>query len=125
AIARPVDRIAESALLPRDRVARLFFPLPHALHECLAPDVATVFALGIELAFDDHLRRDAGVVRAWLPERIAPVHAMKARQRIHERVLKRMTHVQRPRHVRRRDHDAVGLALAGWCEPAVRLPSFV
>src|SRR5690606_4405869 len=50
---------------------------------------------------------------------------MKARQRIHERVLKRMTHVQRPRHVRRRDHDAVGLALAGWCEPAVRLPSFV
>ena len=110
AIARPVDGIAEPAFLSRNRVTRLRLPLPHALDEGLAADFATMHAFGVELSLDDHLRRDARVIGARLPQRLVAFHAMQAGQGIHQRVLKRMAHVQRAGHIRRRNHDAVGLA---------------
>jgi len=84
AIARPIDRVAESSFLTRNRVARLRLPFPHALHERFAPDVATVLAFRVELALHDHLRRDARVIGAGLPQRVAALHPVEASQRIHE-----------------------------------------
>ncbi len=125
AIARPVDRIAEAPLLPEDRVAGLRLPLPHALDERLASEVAPVLAFRVQLPLDDHLCRDAGVVGARLPQRVVAVHAVLARQRVHQRVLERVPHVQRAGDVRRRNYDGVRLATAGRCEPTVRLPALV
>ena len=80
-------------------------------------------AFGVELALDDHLRGDAGVVGAGLPQRVIAAHAVVARQRVHERVLERVAHVQRAGDVRRRQHDAVRLALARWLERAAGFPA--
>ena len=58
--------------LLRDLAAGLFFPLPDALDEFLAAEIALAIALAIQQALDDHLRRDAGVVHAGLPQRAVP-----------------------------------------------------
>ncbi len=125
AVARPVDRVAEPAHLARDRVARFLFPLPHALDEFLAAEVVPRPAVGGKLALDHHLRGDARVVGARLPEGAIAVHAVQPGQHVHQRVLEGMPHVQRARDVRRRDDDAVGRALADGREPAGRFPGSV
>ena len=84
-----------------------------------------MFAFGAELALDHHLRGDAGVVRARLPQRGVAAHAMPARERVHERVLERVAHVQRAGDVRRRQHDAVGLAVSRRREGARGFPTLV
>ena len=57
-------------------------------------------AVPFQLAFDDDLRRNAGVVGAWLPQRVGAAHAVVARERIHERLVETVPHVQRTGHVR-------------------------
>ena len=120
--ARPVARGAEAAHLPLDGVARLLLPLPHALDEGVAAEVIARGAFAREQARDDHLRGDAGVVGAELPQRVAAAHAVVADQRVHDRVLERVAHVQRAGHVRRRQHDAVGLARSRGLEVPGGLP---
>ena len=125
ALATPVHACAEAAQLARDRAAGLLLPFPHALDERLATQVVARQALGVELAFHDHLRGDAGVIGSRLPQRPVAAHAVVARQPVHDRVLERMSHVQRAGHVRRRDHDAVRRAVAAGLETAVGLPLLV
>jgi len=67
AVARPVHGIAEAAHLPRDRAARLFLPLPDSLDELLAAEVLACLAHRVQLPLDDHLGRDACMVRTRLP----------------------------------------------------------
>ena len=62
-----------------------------------------------QLALDHQLRGDAGVVGARLPEHVLAAHALEAAEHVLQRVVERVPHVQRARHVRRRDDDAVGL----------------
>src|SRR6185436_1252573 len=50
---------------------------------------------------------------------------MPARQRIHECVLERVPHVQRASDVRRRQRDAVRLAVTARCESSGSFPTFV
>ena len=102
----PVDGRAHAAQLLGDLSARRLFPCPHALDELLAAEFGPALLLLFELALDHHLRRDACVVRTHLPERVASAHALIANQRIHERVLERMAHVQAAGDIRRWDHDA-------------------
>jgi hypothetical protein len=125
AVARPIDGIAEATLLPEDRAARLFLPLPHALDESFAPQIEPVLALRVQLPLDHHLRGDTGVIGAGLPQGVEAIHAVLARERVHQRVLKSVAHVQRAGNVRRRDDYGVRLAAAGRRKPAVRLPSLV
>ena len=73
-------------------------------------EVGALLALRVELALDDHLRGDAGVIRAGLPQRVVAPHAVVAGERVHQRVLERVPHVQRAGDVRRRDDDAIGRA---------------
>ena len=63
------------------------------------------YAVARELAFDDHLSGDAGVVGARLPERIVSAHPGIADQNVLQRVVERMAHVQAAGDVRRRDND--------------------
>ena len=55
---------------------------------------------------------DVGVVGARLPQRTMPLHAVEAGERVHQRVLERVAHVQRARHVGRRDYDAIARTVA-------------
>src|SRR6185436_6611561 len=125
AVAAPVDGRAETAHLSRDGPAGLLLPTPHALVESFSAERVARLALGEELALDDHLRRDAGVVRARLPKRAVALHAMETREHVHDRVLERVAHVERPSHVRWRDDDAKGRAAACGSEVALRLPASV
>ncbi len=111
-VAAPVDGCAHAPQLLRDLAARVLLPVPDALHEFLAAEFAPGGAFGIQQALDDHLCRDARVVHSRLPERAIPGHALVARQRVHDRVLERVAHVQRARDVGRWDHDAIRLAVA-------------
>jgi hypothetical protein len=65
----------------------------------------------IELALDDDLGGDAGVVGARLPQRVVAAHAVVARQRVHERLVEAVAHVQRAGDVRRRQQDAEAVGL--------------
>ena len=110
ALARPVGRGAEAMQLLADAAAQLLLPGPDPLDEGLAADLAAAQALALELALDHHLGRDAGVVGAGLPEHRPAAHPPEADQRVLDRVVQRMAHVQAAGDVRRRHDDAVGLA---------------
>lgn len=63
-----------------------------------------------KLALDDHLRRDARMVRARLPQHVLATHTLEADQDVLQRIVERMPDVERTGHVRRRDNDGKGLA---------------
>ena len=112
ALAAPVARGAEALELVDDGAAALGLPRPHLLDELLAAQRAAVGLLPLhQLPLDHHLRGDAGVVRARLPQHVLAAHALEAAQHVLQRVVERVPHVQRARHVGRRDDDAVGLGL--------------
>ena len=91
----------------------------------LAAEVVAGLALGLKLALDHHLGGDAGVVGARLPQGVVALHAVIADQRVHDRVLERVAHVQAAGDIRRRDHDAVGFAVARRGEIAGLFPGLV
>ena len=84
-----------------------------------------VNTLRAELPVDQHLGGDAGVVSAHLPQRSVAFHPVVADQRVNERVLERMTHMEAARYVGRRDHDRVIRTIALWREVAGLLPLLV
>ncbi len=113
AFARPVAGGAEPPELLRDGAARLGLPRPHLLEEFFPPEHAPRRLLPLhKLALDHHLRGDAGVIGARLPENVAPAHALEADQHVLQRVIERMPHMQRAGDVGRRDHDAIRLGIA-------------
>ena len=121
--ARPVDARAHAADLLADGAGRELLPLPDLVEKLLAAELGARRLAGqLQIALDDHLRGDARMVGAWLPERVVAEHAVVARQRVHDRVLEGMAHVQRAGHVRRRDHDRVRLAAAAGLEAAAGFP---
>ena len=58
-----------------------------------------------ELAFDNHLGGDAGVIGAREPERDVAAHAMPADGNVDFGVLQHVAHVERAGHVGRRDDE--------------------
>jgi hypothetical protein len=78
-----------------------------AFHELVAPQVVPCHALEFQLALDDDLRGDAGVVRADDPVGGEAAHAVVTGQRIHERLLEGVAHVQGARDIGRWKLDAV------------------
>ena len=108
ALAGPVDAVAEPAHLAEDLAAGLGLPLPHPLDERLPAQVVPARALLGQLALDHVLGGDARVVHAGQPQRDVALHPAPPDQRVDQRVVERVAHVQGAGHVRRRDHDAVG-----------------
>ena len=120
----PVGRCAEPPHLARDRRTGLLLPLPHALDEALAPEFVPGLAFGLELALDHDLRSDTGVVGADHPIGIEAAHAVIPDQGVHECLLERVPHVQRPGDVRRGQLDTVRrlLQIERMPEITARLP---
>ena len=106
-LAAPVARRAEPFELLDDPPAGRLPPFPDALDEPFPPQFVAGCALGQELALDDVLRGDPGVVGARLPQGGVAPHAMPADEDVLQRVVQGVTEVERARDVRRRDDDAV------------------
>ena len=125
ALVLPVQRATHAPQLSGNVSAGGFFPFPHTLDKRLAAEVVARPALRFQPALHHHLGGDTGVVAARLPQGVVAAHAMKARQRIHQCVLEGVPHVQVAGDIRRRDHDAIGLALATRGEIAPLFPGLV
>ena len=100
-----------------DGVAGFFFPLPDFFHKVGAAQVVAADALLLQLALHHNLRGDARVVGAGNPGGVEALHAVVARQAVHDGLVKRMAHVQRAGDVGRGQLDGkgwgVGIGLAG------------
>ncbi|OIQ78568.1 hypothetical protein GALL_397290 [mine drainage metagenome] len=105
-LARPVRRGAQTAHLPSNRATGIFLPLPHFFQEFLAAEVMARNALCVQLALDNDLRSNTGMVGARLPQGIGAAHAVVARQGIHDGLVEAMAHMQRASHVGWRQQDA-------------------
>src|SRR5436190_9976672 len=110
ALALVVAGGAEALVLLDDPRAILPPPLPDALDERLSPELVAVDALGPQLLLDHRLGGDPGVVGAEDPERVPPPHPVEAGQRVLDRAVERVPHVEGAGDVRRRDRDRVVLA---------------
>ena len=101
---------AEALVLLDDRRRRSARATPRRARTNASRPIAwRLGALLREQLLDLDLRRDAGVVGAEDPLRPPPLHAPQADQRVLDRPVERVAHVQRAGHVRRRDGDRVGL----------------
>ena len=125
-VAAPVDAVAECAHLPADRAAGVVLPVPHLLDEQLAAEVLLGLAVDCELLLHHGLGGDAGVVHPGQPQHLVALHPLAPGQRVHQRVVQRMAHVQAAGHVGRRQHHRVWrLAAVGVGGEILRLrPSF-
>ena len=128
ALTAPIATCAEAAQLAGNGRAAFFFPLPNALKKFLAAHFAAAFiALLGQLPLNHHLRRNAGMVCARLPQHIAPTHALKTAQYILQRIVQRMAHMQAARHIGRRNDNGVRLSFrhATGFETALVFPRLV
>ncbi len=105
AFAGPVAGSAELDHLLLDGAAGFGFPLPDARFEGFAAHGAAVEALFAELALDDHLSGDAGVVHAGQPERDVAGHAVPADGDVDFGVLQHVAHMERAGYVGGRDDE--------------------
>jgi hypothetical protein len=124
ALAPVVHRSADAPELKHDLAAVLPQPLPDELYEGLAAEILTGLPLLGEMLLDCVLRRDAGMVEARLEERVVPLHATRADDRVGEGQLQCVAHVEVARHVRRRvsDHEALAGRVRVGVVVALRLP---
>ena len=85
------------------------------------------YPLADGVTLDDHLRGDAGMIGAGLPQRVPPLHAPPADQRVLDGEGQRMADMQAARDVGRRDHDGEGRRAAAGigAEGAARLPPLI
>src|SRR6185437_10985581 len=105
ALALPVARCAQAAMLVLDAMLVLAHPLPDTLDKALAAQRMPVGAFACDLTLDDGLRGDARVILARHPERWVAQHAMVADHDVFERRGDGMPEMQRAGHVRRRHAD--------------------
>ena len=101
----PVTRRSETAELAGDRPARLRLPLPHMLEEGFAPDLRALDPLAGEVALDDHLRGDPGMVGADHPQSILAEHPLATGENVLKRIVERVADVERAGDVGRRHDD--------------------
>ncbi len=106
--AAPVDGDAEALHLLKDRSAIVLLPLPDALDKGLAAELLARCAFRGQLALDEHLRGDAGVVRSRHPQDLAPEHAPPTSKNVDLGVLQHVAHVEVAGDVWRRKQDHKG-----------------
>jgi hypothetical protein len=84
--------------------------------ERVAPQILARLAFALEQPLDYDLRRNTGVIDAWLPQRVVALHALVPDQHVLKGAAQRMPHVQRARDIgRRHRNDVSRLARAPRC----------
>ena len=104
-LAVPVHRRAQPLHLVENRATVELLPLPHPLDKLLPPHRDSRLALAAQLPIHHHLRGDAGVIGPGQPQRDEAAHAMPAHNDVHLRLVQHVSHVQTPRHIRRRQQQ--------------------
>jgi hypothetical protein len=95
----------QSALAPRRRCCSTMAPPLSAFQEFLAAQAhAAHLPLG-QLALDDQLGGDAGMVGARLPQHVTPTHALEAGENVLQRVVEGMADMQAAGDIGRRNDD--------------------
>ncbi len=124
ALARVVERRTDLPKLAHDNPAVLLQPAPGALDERIPAELVPARPLREELALDDRVHGDRGVVVARLPEHVEAAHAMPPDEHVLRRRVQRMPHVQVPGHVggRQRDRERLARRLGIGCDSGPRLP---
>ena len=128
ALTRPVAAGAQAPQLVLDRAAALGLPFPDLVDEGLTAHLAATDVAGLgQLALDDHLGGDAGVVGAGQPQGRLAAHALEADQHVLQRVVQRMADVQAAGDVGRRNDNAerLGVRIVGRGEGAGLFPGRV
>ena len=111
-LARPVAGSAETAQLARDRIAQFLLPGPHAREKRLPPHGSAIcLVLLREKPLDDHLRCDAGMIGAGLPQDIATPKPLETADDVLNGVVEGVPHMERSRHIGRRDNNRERLRL--------------
>src|SRR4051812_42937492 len=81
---------------------------PYPLQKLLAAHLAARRLLPLhQLPLDHHLRRDAGVIGAGLPQHVLAAQALEAAEDALQRFVERMANMQGPRHIRRGDDKKI------------------
>ena len=111
----PVGGHAELLELGQDDAPVLVLPLPDAADKLLSPKPFLGQSLFLDLALDDRLRGNAGVVHPWQPERLEPLHALVTDSDVLERHIESVADMQIPRNIGGRHHDNE------WCSVRVGL----
>jgi hypothetical protein len=101
ALPGPVHRVAEALHLAEDAATGLGLPAPDPLDERLTAEVEAGLALLGQLALDDVLGGDAGVVHARQPQHLEAAHPVQPRQVVLDGVVEGVADVQRAGHVGR------------------------
>ena len=93
----------------------LFLPIPNPLEKRISPQISASLALILaELLFDLGLGRNTRMVSPWQPEYFLALHPGTASKNVLDRVVENVAKMKNPRHIRRRNDDGVGLAIAGF-----------
>ena len=124
-LAVPVRRCAEPAVLLGDPRARRVDEVPDTLEEGLAADVVAAHALLVELALDERIDGDRGVVDAGHPDGVVAEHAMPADQGVLDGGGEGVAHVQLAGEVGRRHDHGEGAIAALRLEEAALFPAVV
>ena len=125
ALTAPIHRTAQAANLTGNGAAGLLLPLPDLLQKLLPAQVMPAHTLSRQLTLHHHLGGDTRMVGTRLPQGVATLHAAEADQRIHDRVVEAMAHVQAAGHVRRRQGNGIGLTRPLRSKVIVLLPGLV
>ncbi len=121
----PVHGGAKPAHLSCNGITALFFPLPDFIDKLVTAQIMFTQAFPLQLSFNNHLGGNTGMVGTNLPQGVFPQHALITDHGIHNGLLKTMPHMQAARDIGRRDHDAIGIALAGGPEIALVFPGLI
>ena len=128
ALAAPVAGASEPLQLAEDDSTGFRLPGPHLLDELLAADRPAARLLPLHhLTLDNHLRGDAGVIHAGLPQHIPTAHSLEPHEDVLQGIVQGMANVQGAGDIGRRNDDRKGLGF-GLCpcsglEGARLLPS--
>ena len=102
----PVAACTEAFQLAENPFFVRVFPGPDPLNESFTANVVPRQALFFEHPFfDNRLSRNPGMIGPRHPQSFIPLHPTPASQQVLQRSIERMSHMQRTRHVRQRDHD--------------------
>ena len=126
ALTAPVAADAQALELLGDAGFVFVLPFPDAFHQGVAADVVAGLVFVLEKAlFDDCLRGDTGVVRTRNPQRVAARLAAVAYQNVLERIVERVSQMERAGNVRGRNHDRERFALSAGCKTVILSPGLV
>ena len=110
ALSPPVHRVTQAPQLANDAPTAFRLPLPGPLQKRLSAEITACFALLLQLLLENRLHGNGRMIRTGQAEHIFPSQALVAHDRVDERRVEGMTHVQAAGDVRWRYHHRKRIA---------------